>query len=302
MFTRHSISALAFFVLLCITPTFVGCEVSIGDEEPFTAIVAYLPKESVITKTTLTRTDSGYKIAWDRGDEVSINGFTFSVIPDPTNSARAYLRPQDDEVLNNSFGYYLAFYPASIFTEDAGLPSVQTYAPNSIHEYPMCAYSISKPDSLKFHHLCGVLRLRVHSEEGSFRVTSIEAQSNRKCLYGTVSVNIISGQPYVSGPARNILTLDCGEKGVTVGEGTPTIFDIVVPAAHYANDEISLHFNALVDDPPRSVGLNYTIPYGEYIKTGELHTATLRVHINGLKVTSDSEGFEIGSVDPWDIY
>ncbi len=196
---------------------------NIADEAPmtFTAVITDGPA----TKTNL----DGMKVEWEAGDEISINGITFTATPDVTDNSIAVFTKKDSTSAN-PVAPFTAYYPASIYNGSSTvLPATQSYGDFSLN--PM--YASGNTQRLDFKNICAVIAVKVKNNDVN-NVRSIKLYSKNKATSGTFTV---SGQSAVlsdSTSVTDIVTLDCGDTGVTT-TASGTVFHIAIPAQIYRN-------------------------------------------------------------------
>lgn len=187
--------------------------------------------DNVTTKTVLTEAD---KLNWEAGDEISINGVTFSAVPDAENPAKAVFENQGSADPQLESGKYNAYYPASLLVDGVPtLPLVQTYSENSLAGVnPMFAQS--EDNTLSFKNICGLIEI---SLTGSKTIAAIEVSSDNLGMSGAFTINdnfdaVVDGTDGV--------LLDCGD-GVKLSTRNATKFYIAVPAGTYENLSIFVY-------------------------------------------------------------
>ena len=139
--------------------------------------------EDPATRTALA---DGYRVIWQEGDYVYINGSRYPVIPDPEDPARATVEnvPESQE--------YAAYFGDGWHegdNMDIAYNSRMYYAENSFGRIsnPMFAYSTTPV--LQFRNLCGILRLAV-TGTGELRSIAFTPDSPDDYLSGTFSVDL----------------------------------------------------------------------------------------------------------------
>lgn len=178
-------------------------------------------------KTTITVGENNATVAWTAGDQVWINGATFTA----ASAGQTTSLTGTEEV---SAPYY-AFYPtdlnpaANSTSASITLPATQTYTGSEVHA-PMYAYA-SEGTELSFRNLCGILVLNLKSAGRSIRTITVTAGSDEH-LYGTFAVTGVDDPALTySSNGGNTVTLDCGTSGVDITN--PTNFYIYLPPANY---------------------------------------------------------------------
>ncbi len=178
-------------------------------------------------KTTITMGENTATVAWTAGDQVWINGATFTA----ASAGQTTTLTGSQEV---SAPYY-AFYPtdlnpaANSTSASITLPATQTYTGSEVHA-PMYAYA-SEGTELSFRNLCGILVLNLKSAGRSIRTITVTAGSDEH-LYGTFAVTGVDNPALTySSNGGNTVTLDCGTSGVDITN--PTNLYIYLPPANY---------------------------------------------------------------------
>ena len=177
-------------------------------------------------KTTITMGENTATVAWTAGDQVWINGATFTA----ASAGQSTTLTGSQEVA----APYYAFYPddlnpaANSTSASITLPATQTYTGSEVHA-PMYAYSTST--NLEFHNLCGMLVLNLKSAGRSIRYITVTAGSG-EYLSGIFTVTGTDNPVLThSSGGGNTVTLDCGTSGVDITN--PTNFYIYLPPANY---------------------------------------------------------------------
>ena len=177
--------------------------------------------EQGLTKTTIT---NEYKVNWVEGDQIDINGTTYSATPDASDATKATFTKVSGSDPDGTFGY-TAVYPASIMAgTQATLPATQIYAKGRFNA-PM--YAESETEAFTFQNICGVLCL---SLKGTDKVRSIAVTANEE---------ICGSFEFTTAPAFSIteggktVTLDCSAEGVQLSATDSTNFYISLPPATY---------------------------------------------------------------------
>lgn len=172
--------------------------------------------EQGLTKTTIT---SEYKVNWETGDQIDINGSIFSATPDASDATKASLTKVSGSDPTPGF---TAVYPASIMVgTQATLPATQTYAAGKFNA-PMCA--MSSTETLEFKNFCGVLCL---SLKGTDKVKSIAVTANEQ-LCGPFEFADATSFSFTGENEGYTVTLDCGE-GVQLSSTDSTNFYVYLP-------------------------------------------------------------------------
>lgn len=174
--------------------------------------------EQGLTKSTIT---SEYKVNWDQGDQIDIDGAIFSAMPDASDATKAIFTKVSGSDPDGEFGY-TAVYPASIMVgSQPNLPATQTYAEGKFNA-PMCA--MSSTESLEFKNFCGVLCFAL---KGTGKVKSIAVTANEQ-ICGPFDFADATSISFSGENEGKTVTLDCGE-GVQLNETTATNFYVYMP-------------------------------------------------------------------------
>lgn len=203
--------------------------------------IGYTPSEKDATKTGL---DAQSKMFWQTGDRIALfqsstnekylfngeNGDFFSEFV-----------KDDTSVPGAAFSTNYALYPwadgvasASEGTITFTLPATQPYAVKSFAQNanPMVAItSNSASNELKFQNLCGFLQLRLYGDAIVHRIRFYGNNNEVLCGDATVTAAYASEPTLVMSGDGKIITLDCGEDGITLGAtaGDYTPVWLVVP-------------------------------------------------------------------------
>lgn len=189
-----------------------------GEPTIFTATVAG-------TKTALSVEGAAGKLAWEDGDEISINGVAYVATPDPENPARATLAPKGAEEAEPVGGKYYATYACEFdAAEQSGvLPAVQVYNENSLAGVaPM--FAVSTSTELSFENMCSLLEITL---KGDAEIAGITLSSGNLPLSGEF---IIDEEGLFLTEEATSVTLDCGGTKL-VPDGVS--FYVAVPAGSY---------------------------------------------------------------------
>ena len=198
-------------------------DIIVATGKPFTAVI-----EQETTRSVLT---SDYKVNWESGDRISINGAEYSATPDESDATKAdftYVSGADPEPT------YKAVFPASLY--NAGtleLPAVQTYAAGKFNA-PM--YAESETENLSFKNICGVICLALKGTE-SVKTITITANEPVCGTFTMTDATTVS----LSGTGKTV-TLQYVETGkefnailsVPLNEETATKFYIYLPPGTYS--------------------------------------------------------------------
>lgn len=188
-------------------------------------------KQALVFTATLESNDTratldGKTPSWEIGDQISINGRTYTAAASGSSSTfSATITGQEAE--GPTFN---AYFPATIY--NAGTPSLsatQTYEPG---KFNMPMYAESTTTELSFKNICAVLAIRITSEDMPL-VKKIKVQSD-KAMSGIFS--IVENRAVLNDASDNskTVTLDCG-LGVSpepISDGGTTFY-LSIPAQEY---------------------------------------------------------------------
>ena len=187
-----------------------------NESKTFTAVI-----DQELTKTTIT---SEFKVNWDEGDQIDINGAIYSATPNSSDATKAgFTKVSGSDPTPD----YTAVYPASIIVNTAPtLPATQTYAAGKFGA-PMCA--MSDEETLEFKNFCGVICFAL---KGTDKVRSIAVTANEQ-LCGPFEFMDATAFCFTGENEGYTVTLDCGTEGVQLNETTATNFYIYLPPCTY---------------------------------------------------------------------
>ncbi|MBQ0102804.1 MAG: hypothetical protein KBS99_01290 [Prevotellaceae bacterium] len=171
--------------------------------------------------------ENAYNVVWSEGDEITINGQTFTLNSGAGKTAATFegTAPTNDNL-------YTAFYG----TNGSDFGPTQYYEAGKTSNFPMYADADVKDGKiapLQFKNICGILRLTV---KGTATITSIKITANEKVSgdlvfgYRTGEYGLYQGDPY--------LVIDCGA-GIALTEGG-TAFNIAMMPGTYTGVKITL--------------------------------------------------------------
>ena len=170
-------------------------------------------------KTVLTES---YKVNWEAGDKININGATYSATPmDPATQAR-FTKTSG----TNPNSPYKAVFPSTLYSNQAfSFPAIQTYQDGKFNA-PM--YAESETEMLSFKNICGVICL---SLKGTDKVKSISLIANEAVcgaftMTDATTVNL-------TGTGKTV-TLNLGADGVQLNSDVATKFYIYLPPKEYS--------------------------------------------------------------------
>ena len=231
-----------YFAIICTgILAIVGCqkpemENSVTQNGDVTVIEATLSDEGIDTKTQMTPgTDAGiYKVVWQAGDAIQINGNTSTEINISASDASSATFTFDGGIFNTP---YYAMYPASAATGFEGnkynltLPEEQAYAGNdkfAPESALMLGYSATA-GNITFKHAMAYIRLTLTSGENPIKSVKLES-NNQEALAGNFTAECTDGIWTMTKGSVSSVTLNCGENGATIGDKML----IAIPAGTYA--------------------------------------------------------------------
>lgn len=194
--------------------------------------IGYTPSAGEDTKTGL---DAKTKMFWQTGDRIAI-------FQSSTNEKYLYngedgdvfseFVKDDESAPGSAYSHTYALYPwaAGVASGEEGtitftLPSAQDYAVNSFAQgvNPMVAVTASSASNeLRFQNLCGFVQLRFYGDATVRRVRFYG--NNNEVLCGTATITAAYGSEpglAMEGDGK-VITLDCGEGGITLGATAET--------------------------------------------------------------------------------
>ena len=186
------------------------------------------------TKTALKFEDDVYKVVWQEGDKVSVNGVMSEAVSEADNGKKAV----DFSVNGSSSAPYKVLYPGTTSSNVITLPAKQNYVAGSFD--PAAAASFGNASKVgedyvaTLTHFCGVLRLALN---GSATLDRIELKSlGSEKLYGDFTL-ATDGDGFTgtwTGGTAGTLTYSFGS-GLTLNSSTDTPIYIAIPAQGYAS-------------------------------------------------------------------
>ena len=233
-----------YFAIICTgILAIVGCqkpemENSVTQNGDVTVIEATLSDEGIDTKTQMTPgTDAGiYKVVWQAGDAIQINGnASTSVSISQSNAGSASFMFENAEF----DAPYYAVYPAaaaSSFAEgsyNVKLPEVQTYAGNDKFS-PEAAMMLGYAETsgrVTFRHAMSFIRLTLTGNGAPVKSVTIES-NNQEAIAGNFTATCTEGVWKLTKAEGSVFSvaLDCGAQGAAIGEKML----IAIPAGTYA--------------------------------------------------------------------
>ena len=186
-----------------------------------------------VTKTTLSFEDDVYKILWQTGDRVSINGNLSEAVADSDNGKKAV-----DFTVNGSLSApYKVLYPGTNSANVIALPAKQNYVVNSFDPRAAASFGNARKNGNDYvaslTHFCGVIRFAL---KGSATLDRIELNAlGGEKLYGnfTLATNSEGFTGSFSGGTAGTLTYSFGQSGLELS-GTDTPIYIAIPAQAYS--------------------------------------------------------------------
>ena len=159
---------------------------------------------------------------WQAGDQISINGMTYSA-----QEAGAVTTFKADSKGAEEGDTYKAYFPAELYDgTTAALPATQAYKAG---EFNMPMYAESTTSELEFKNLCSVLTIKVTSEDIA-TLKSIKVASD-KVMSGTFTIGS-DGQAVMSEDGKKTVVLESSTALSLDEDGT--VFYIAIPAQKYA--------------------------------------------------------------------
>ena len=194
------------------------------------------------TKTSL---DAQAKLYWNTGDMIALFQSATNeqyLFNGEEGSTWSEFVKNDASITGEAFTTNYALYPweegvasATEGTITFNLPATQAFAVKSFAQNtnPMVAVTTSSSSNeLKFQNLCGFVQLRLYGDATVRRVRFYG--NNNEVLCGDATVAAAYGSEPVltlSGEGGKVITLDCGEGGITLGatSGNYTPIWLVTP-------------------------------------------------------------------------
>ena len=185
------------------------------------------------TKTLLSEDGDVYKILWQTGDRVSINGNLSEAVADSDNGKKAV-----DFTVNGSLSApYKVLYPGTNSANVIALPAKQNYVVNSFDPRAAASFGNARKNGNDYvaslTHFCGVIRFAL---KGSATLDRIELNAlGGEKLYGnfTLATNSEGFTGSFSGGTAGTLTYSFGQSGLELS-GTDTPIYIAIPAQAYS--------------------------------------------------------------------
>lgn len=226
----------------CKKESFLSEEDLVAGNGP-TSFVAYLDEDA--TKTTI----DGFKVKWNDGDEISVNGKIYVAAVDALNPSKAEFTLKEGETAPTG-STLRAYYPTSAFcsttyTQRYKLQGTQVYNGDDLstisYMYAQCG---STDYELHFKNVCGLLALDLTGEEAVTQIKVTAPSSNY--LYGTFSnfaynatTGAVTYSSFVTSGRGTSVYLDCG-KGVQLSKTEAKRFYIALPEKSYASLKVEI--------------------------------------------------------------
>ena len=172
-------------------------------------------EDSEATRATYDNTNQ-YAL-WEAGDQISINGKSYTA--QEGAGAKATFKADGEGAEGTT---YEAYFPADLY--DGTLPAIQTYTAG---KFNMPMYAKSETTTLAFKNLCAVLAIKVTSADIE-KLKSIKVASDKK-MNGTFTVT--DKKAVMGTDGTNAVVLESSE-ALTLDE-TGTTFYIAIPAQTY---------------------------------------------------------------------
>lgn len=235
-------------LFLAAAMTFSACE---KDENGFVSLNVEVDNYTGAGNTKMYVDENNYT-HWTTGDQVNINGTGNTCSVDLTGE-----KAKIKGVPTSSAGY-LAVYPAGIAgyynTSSSSiivtLPSTQIYSVDGsgrqIIQAPMYAYCANGTNTLTFHNLCSLLKVKVkNTRKEDITMQSITVTSTGKKISGNGTINgVKSDSPSLSmgsgSSSYNYVELVFTNE--TISQGDSNYYYIVLPS--FASSDISITVEA----------------------------------------------------------
>lgn len=263
-----------FFPIVMMASLLVaGCvkENLVEPDVPQSGVTVLTANVDAATRTVLQDDE---KVLWTNGDKINVNGVESAALE--LEEAAASAQFTFEGLLESP---YKAVFPSSIYKDatTVTLPAYQTYKEGSFSATasPMAAFS--ETSSLKFNHLCSVLKLTVNlpadSEHKVIEYVDFYGKNNEQVSGDfTIDFDALS----LSG----VSTADADRKirykvSKTLGE-EPFVMYIVVPAQEYASGytikvlDDKGHFmeKSKASEQTLEAGKIYDMPEFDFVPTG----------------------------------
>jgi endonuclease/exonuclease/phosphatase family metal-dependent hydrolase len=187
------------------------------------------------TRTALSEPDGGvYKVLWQTGDQVSINGILSNEVSSAGNNQKAV----DFTVSGSLSAPYKVLYPGTNSANVIALPATQNYVAGSFDPTAAASFGNARKSGDNYiaslTHFCGVICLNLNGSATLDRI-ELNALGGEK-LYGsfTLATDSDGFTGSWSGGTAGTLTYSFGSDGLALG-GTDTPLYIAIPAQTYAS-------------------------------------------------------------------
>ncbi len=254
-------------LLLTLLVIAMTCITSVAEAE---AQAPTTKLEVGITATASQKLVEPDMCVWNMGDQIRINGKTYSVIAE---DGKLFVEP---EVSAN--GIYVGSYPADCSgldqTNDNHMKMVpaQQYKRNGVHKIFMPMYaSANAGEKLFFKPLCGVLGINL---KGNAAINTIKVEDNSGAYIAgyfnrdSVENKIVCRK--ATGAAAYHVVLDCSNSGEGIALSQyGTTFNVVIPSREYAKGlKITVtdrsHHSMIYNVKPFTLNDTYSLPVVEY--------------------------------------
>ena len=185
------------------------------------------------TKTMISEESGVYKVLWETGDKVSINGNFSNAVAASDNGKKAV----DFTVNATLTAPYKVLYPGTTSSNVITLPDTQNYFANSFDPDAAASFGNARKSGSDYvaslTHFCGVIRFAIN---GTATLDRIELKSlGSEKLYGsfTLATDSEGFTGSWSGGTAGTLTYSFGS-GLTL-ENADTPIYIAIPAQRYAS-------------------------------------------------------------------
>ena len=186
-----------------------------------------------VTKTTLSLEGDVYKVLWQAGDKVSVNGNLSNAVAASDNGKKAV----DFTVNATVTEPYLVLYPGTSSTNVIALPATQNYVAGSFDPTAAASFGNARKSGEDYiaslTHFCGVIRFALNGTATLDRI-ELNALGGEK-LYGsfTLATDSEGFTGSWSGGTAGTLTYSFGS-GLTLSSSDTPIY-IAIPAQAYAS-------------------------------------------------------------------
>ena len=186
------------------------------------------------TKTALSEEGGVYKVVWQTGDMVSVNGTKSEAVAAADNNQKSV-----KFTVNGSLtAPYKVLYPGTTSSNVISLPSTQNYVEGSFDPAAAASYGNARKVGSDYictlEHFCGVIRFAL---KGTATLDRIELKSlGSEKLYGnfTLATNSEGFTGAWSGGTSGTLTYSF-DSGLPLNSSTDTYVYIAIPAQEYAS-------------------------------------------------------------------